>query len=133
MHTAQADQVARLPDERRAGAARREPGVLEAGVLDLAHDVQPPVLRLPRLIPDALERNPHLDLVSPIGGVPARLKHEIGTQVGLLPSHDGAADEAAGGHVGAVVDRKSTRLNSSHLVISYAVFCLKKKTPAPHT
>src|SRR5205807_8485036 len=25
-------------------------------------------------------------------------------------------------------DRKSTRLNSSHLVISYAVFCLKKKT-----
>src|ERR1039457_6707139 len=28
-------------------------------------------------------------------------------------------------------DRKSTRLNSSHLVISYAVFCLKKKKPAP--
>src|SRR5256885_3980373 len=26
-------------------------------------------------------------------------------------------------------DRKSTRLNSSHLVISYAVFCLKKKNP----
>src|SRR5256885_9626457 len=26
------------------------------------------------------------------------------------------------------VDRKSTRLNSSHLVISYAVFCLKKKS-----
>src|SRR5256885_11462169 len=29
------------------------------------------------------------------------------------------------------VDRKSTRLNSSHLVISYAVFCLKKKIPPP--
>src|SRR5205807_5509990 len=28
----------------------------------------------------------------------------------------------------AIADRKSTRLNSSHLVISYAVFCLKKKT-----
>src|SRR5438034_7980154 len=26
------------------------------------------------------------------------------------------------------IDRKSTRLNSSHTVISYAVFCLKKKT-----
>src|SRR5688500_19731665 len=26
-------------------------------------------------------------------------------------------------------DRKSTRLNSSHLVISYAVFCLKEKNP----
>src|SRR2546426_8101282 len=35
------------------------------------------------------------------------------------------------GHVLPVLhqDRKSTRLNSSHLVISYAVFCLKKKTP----
>src|SRR2546426_4095660 len=29
--------------------------------------------------------------------------------------------------VGTGLDRKSTRLNSSHLVISYAVFCLKKK------
>src|SRR5437588_10532077 len=28
-------------------------------------------------------------------------------------------------------DRKSTRLNSSHTVISYAVFCLKKKTKQP--
>src|SRR5256885_11131665 len=28
---------------------------------------------------------------------------------------------------GNLLDRKSTRLNSSHLVISYAVFCLKKK------
>src|SRR5256885_11380818 len=28
-------------------------------------------------------------------------------------------------------DRKSTRLNSSHLVISYAVFCLKKKKKLP--
>src|SRR5256885_13127271 len=28
-------------------------------------------------------------------------------------------------------DRKSTRLNSSHLVISYAVFCLKKKKNSP--
>src|SRR5256885_5193269 len=29
-------------------------------------------------------------------------------------------------------DRKSTRLNSSHLVISYAVFCLKKNTHSLH-
>src|SRR5438034_4201941 len=32
------------------------------------------------------------------------------------------------GHVSVGQDRKSTRLNSSHTVISYAVFCLKKKT-----
>src|SRR5256885_5121157 len=30
------------------------------------------------------------------------------------------------------LDRKSTRLNSSHLVISYAVFCLKKKKQEAH-
>src|SRR5947208_11499765 len=30
-------------------------------------------------------------------------------------------------------DRKSTRLNSSHQIISYAVFCLKKKTHSLHT
>src|SRR5256885_10235517 len=35
---------------------------------------------------------------------------------------------AAGGR-----DRKSTRLNSSHLVISYAVFCLKKNTVSSET
>src|SRR5258708_10910507 len=32
----------------------------------------------------------------------------------------------------AVRDRKSTRLNSSHQIISYAVFCLKKKTTHQH-
>src|SRR2546426_7668002 len=31
------------------------------------------------------------------------------------------------------LDRKSTRLNSSHLVISYAVFCLKKKNNTKNT
>src|SRR2546422_2665474 len=40
----------------------------------------------------------------------------------------------AGLRVGYIVtgkDRKSTRLNSSHGYISYAVFCLKKKKPPP--
>src|SRR5256885_13056483 len=38
-----------------------------------------------------------------------------------------AAADRAGIAVEGFEDRKSTRLNSSHLVISYAVFCLKKK------
>src|SRR2546426_9314310 len=46
------------------------------------------------------------------------------------PRHaDGRALRAAAVHYGVSIrglDRKSTRLNSSHLVISYAVFCLKK-------
>src|SRR5256885_9298714 len=45
----------------------------------------------------------------------------------------GRIDEETTANIGiieggkATKDRKSTRLNSSHLVISYAVFCLKKK------
>src|SRR2546430_2677680 len=35
-------------------------------------------------------------------------------------------------HTSEVEDRKSTRLNSSHSQISYAVFCLKNKTTARH-
>src|SRR5207244_4705717 len=34
---------------------------------------------------------------------------------------------------GALVDRKSTRLNSSHQIISYAVFCLKKQQQSNYT
>src|SRR5258708_30509565 len=37
---------------------------------------------------------------------------------------------AAHAGVVAAIDRKSTRLNSSHQIISYAVFCLKKKNKA---
>src|SRR2546426_5620476 len=42
---------------------------------------------------------------------------------------DGASGltQTPGGREEQLRDRKSTRLNSSHLVISYAVFCLKKK------
>src|SRR2546430_12859644 len=40
---------------------------------------------------------------------------------------EGLGREAATDAAGGVRDRKSTRLNSSHSQISYAVFCLKKK------
>src|SRR3712207_8715123 len=39
---------------------------------------------------------------------------------------------AAAHHPGREQDRKSTRLNSSHANISYAVFCLKKTNKYPH-
>src|SRR5215510_15723156 len=44
----------------------------------------------------------------------------------LLPGHRERAREARAGRRRGT-DRKSTRLNSSHVAISYAVFCLKKK------
>src|SRR5437870_8828935 len=45
----------------------------------------------------------------------------LGLVVGVLPGLGGTSA------VAILLDRKSTRLNSSHVAISYAVFCLKKK------
>src|SRR3712207_7631478 len=42
------------------------------------------------------------------------------------------ADAPGAGDAGPCPDRKSTRLNSSHANISYAVFCLKKKKTPPN-
>src|SRR5256885_11635358 len=56
---------------------------------------------------------------------PAHLLNDGGrVLVGVLQR--GSVGDDRGGQ-----DRKSTRLNSSHLVISYAVFCLKKKKAMP--
>src|SRR2546422_8537812 len=44
-----------------------------------------------------------------------------------LPQLRGTCGSGRGAGADAVRDRKSTRLNSSHGYISYAVFCLKKK------
>src|SRR5688572_32610018 len=52
--------------------------------------------------------------IAQMGRTPADLK-----QIILTHAHKS--------HVGGLADRKSTRLNSSHSQISYAVFCLKKK------
>src|SRR5256885_10883455 len=56
--------------------------------------------------------------------------HSTGEVMGIGESFGEAyakAMTAAGLELPESGDRKSTRLNSSHLVISYAVFCLKKK------
>src|SRR5260221_1705126 len=51
------------------------------------------------------------------------------SRLGRTPGLDGAVHEQAVEHE-TETDRKSTRLNSSHTVISYAVFCLQKKKPS---
>src|SRR5437588_6684841 len=51
----------------------------------------------------------------------------IAVGIGEAPAYTRVVRSAALG-----VDRKSTRLNSSHTVISYAVFCLKKKKKKDH-
>src|SRR2546430_3591644 len=64
-----------------------------------------------------------------VGGRVARISRAIGTWVHLTTS--GKAPTAPAPSQARVfslkLDRKSTRLNSSHSQISYAVFCLKKK------
>src|SRR5690606_41810610 len=56
----------------------------------------------------------------------------IATEVGAARTRDGAFEYGRPDQLRGQVEeniRKSTRLNSSHVKISYAVFCLKKKTP----
>src|SRR5258708_31758041 len=49
-----------------------------------------------------------------------------GSAMGIInPSKKALSEEKI--KIGDRIDRKSTRLNSSHQIISYAVFCLKKK------
>src|SRR5690625_6964046 len=57
--------------------------------------------------------------------VPTKNGEEIGlvkgqTWINIIPTSSGLDNSVT-------IDRKSTRLNSSHVAISYAVFCLKKK------
>src|SRR3712207_7410940 len=72
------------------------------------------------------------DLHQPVGEIRAELgerRRALHAGQGALLG-EGLAQRVAHVAVGAVdvdLDRKSTRLNSSHANISYAVFCLKKK------
>src|SRR2546430_11508752 len=64
-----------------------------------------------------LFRSPNFAGVDQRLGACPRIAHHDGTDHGQGCQH----------HVEETADRKSTRLNSSHSQISYAVFCLKKK------
>src|SRR5436309_5048593 len=56
----------------------------------------------------------------------------IGAKPGNAPGNLGVATGSGGAARWLARDRKSTRLNSSHVKISYAVFCLKKKMKQKH-
>src|SRR3712207_6875813 len=76
-------------------------------------------------------------LLRRLGGTPVQARGRGDRRAGRLGRADRAERGALGlergprrrgaDHVLDQVDRKSTRLNSSHANISYAVFCLKKK------
>src|SRR5258708_23225946 len=59
------------------------------------------------------------------GRSPCRGRQSLrGRRASRLPRYNASSG-------GEALDRKSTRLNSSHQIISYAVFCLKKKKQTP--
>src|SRR5256885_10957908 len=60
----------------------------------------------------------------------ARVHHALEVRAAAHACHQD--QERADDPTRVAEDRKSTRLNSSHLVISYAVFCLKKKKNSNH-
>src|SRR5690606_39467456 len=83
-------------------------------------------------------RSSDLDVAERLARLAGEVVEDVaGDQAALLDGDRGEAGERLAGllfEVGLVaddehlgVDRKSTRLNSSHVKISYAVFCLKKK------
>src|SRR5690625_5782063 len=76
-----------------------------------AVEITPPVLSLADLITDHQSCQS-----SPDKSICRKACSNIATGIALQPADIGQQD------------RKSTRLNSSHVAISYAVFCLKKKT-----
>src|SRR2546430_4972561 len=71
-----------------------------------------------------------------IGFRPGEIQVELAVKSVLRRGHSlavfggGESSPSRGGRRRARLDRKSTRLNSSHSQISYAVFCLKKKKNA---
>src|SRR5438477_9557991 len=112
-------QVVCARDERQARSSRLR---------------NPPQLADPRILAD------HHALAQVIHERRTRLRGNI-NRIGIgkrLHKRIGFPSVSAGYRLarGPRVDRKSTRLNSSHMSISYAVFCLKKKTystTAPHS
>src|SRR5262245_57608831 len=108
-----------------SAAARRIPA--GNGLLDLQGAPLPGERDARHLPPAPSTHQDHVGVVvaaSEVGGI----------EPGLVAEHHPLLEHrvVAEGDVGRLValpplDRKSTRLNSSHLGISYAVFCLKKK------
>src|SRR5256885_7100905 len=75
--------------------------------------------------PCACDGEPTNSPVTHAGSGPSAVWRKAEAEAGLSQGDDGEAPPRP--------DRKSTRLNSRHLVISYAVFCLKKKKNYLHT
>src|SRR5205807_2005800 len=109
------DTVSLLSNAMKAGLSL--PQAIEA----VANNASPPISdELSRVI-----REMKLGSATPVAL--ANMVRRVGSEdLDLIVTAIGI-QSSVGGNLARILDRKSTRLNSSHLVISYAVFCLKKK------
>src|SRR2546426_7900728 len=95
---------------------------MEQGRLAACHAFQVEQSTLPTVLPYGIYTIPE---ISTVGKTEEELTKEgVPYEIGRAFYKEIARGQIVGDLEG---DRKSTRLNSSHLVISYAVFCLKKK------
>src|SRR5690606_39949329 len=118
--------VSRFPFPGRARASslvRRSPSSLPAGLYPSLPPRTPGRSVLGRGGPKDDTRMPH---VGPPGAARGTTTEAI-RPLSLPPKPEGAPDSPPFGLDEGLLDRKSTRLNSSHVKISYAVYCLKKK------
>src|SRR5690606_41281015 len=108
-----------------------------ANLLSVHSGGQLQILNLPRAIPTAPARIDTLSLHERSSDLDKRHDHVIRDVRRMLTElqqhapdlgHQFSEQRDGRGYTSQFLDRKSTRLNSSHVKISYAVICLKKKT-----
>src|SRR5437773_9385109 len=106
----------------------RNPGAFDSSRGNLGQWLA--VIARNRAIDGLRKRRPETDIADVVVSVEldiagdaerARAMEKVRGALGTMPAAQRSALEMA------YLDRKSTRLNSSHITISYAVFCLKKK------
>src|SRR5437867_8379655 len=115
------DVLVGLALDRVSRAAATDPSfpALRVGIAALDHEVRDHAVELGAVIETRVREL--LEVGDGVG-------HLVAEQLQLDGAFDGLDDGLLVRHlVSAARDRKSTRLNSSHRTISYAVFCLKKK------
>src|SRR5690625_5249743 len=126
-------QPAEETEEAPASAERPGKEAADVAVYELGpRDIERIVAQLEGVVPELIELRDELaskivfliydcDVIVPVG------VRGVAPKSGVKPQVRRAAHDFADWLFSNGIDRKSTRLNSSHVAISYAVFCLKKK------
>src|SRR5438132_1616856 len=117
-----------IPTSLNASALRDAEGRV-IGTIGILRDMRE--LDKARAYAERLIKNaPRPVFVSDLEGKILQANDAVSQLLGFRP--DELLEQSLSRFISAEEDRKSTRLNSSHTVISYAVFCLKKKMASPH-